>query len=1433
MRVLKHIKAIGLSLVMMTSLCLTSLIGSGGSVIANASNSYFPLFDIKTDGIAGNSSTGVHDDGNYPAWYDTLDFTKPYNGGSGNIYYDSGNFFRTNPDIHFCVPDASRTSSFTRLNSFSLKLTVPDCFEFDFLSIYNLSYQHNSGSREQSELICDKFNINFDDNSHTLIITAKNLQDNSFYTPRYNSSISSNRQVPSSIDDVPVFAYWVSPNFHMKNSADSDISSYVQNDKFVFDNIKVNYVLNGVDHEYTNTWKQKLQINTTQLKAYDTDSTKAKANYFTTYSDDMHVYYDVVMTIQNKDVVSNWSVTNTFNQDDLTYNGVKVLRDPNYHKYFDDKYFDVSVKDGKVVVKAVNNDSDENFVQNSRGHYFSVTFDFTIKDPSSMAELVKTQPVKLPSHVNLIVNDDSVSKAEATVTLISPSSITETFDDLTNKHTISNNVHQTVTSKGQITFGNDMNSDVKIVNTVSGGKEIPNFTSFKLFDENELDITNDYGSVTLNSNGKYEYTIKSEKIQELKGKIYNYEITYDLDFDNANQTTLNETFTGKSELVLDLDDNRFYRDSDTITLYRSGVNAPTNSFDKSILENKQAEAVYTVSDIVDTKTEDYYYNQYELKGALDDNLQYKSAKVVDENNADASAKFTVTQDGNGAKAVAKDVNNSDFYGHTYKLQITAGVKSENTLNSLQSDNGVVTLENAGQGTLTVNNADWTVNSNIQVKVVDKSRLEALVQQAQLKQETEYTPQTWGPFNTELSEANGVLQNDDADQSAVDSAYSELESAMNSLVEKADKTQLQALVQQAVTKQQNDYTTATWTPFSSKLAAAQSVLQDDNASQTSVDNAKNELQSAMDGLVQRGNKEELRGLVEQGNAKQQKDYTPDTWGSFDAKLKAAQGVLDNVDATQGEVDTAKDDLKQAMDALREKADKSKLQDLVNQGNALNKNDYTKDSQSALEQALQSAQGVLDDDNAQSSQVEDEYNKLKKVIDGLEKKPDKSELQKAVERADALNPDDYTDDSKAGLDDAVKKAKEVLDDPDASKDDVDNALKDLNDVLDKLTEKADKSELQKTVDKAHEINPDDYLSDSLPDFNEALENAESVLADNNATQDDVDNAKNALEDAMSNLEKKPDKSDLKNLVDKAEMLDPDDYTDDNKSKLQNAIDNAKDVIDNEEATQEDVDSAKDELQNVLDNLEKKPDKTKLQNLVDEANELNPEEDNEDVQNFKDALENAQKVLDDPDATQQNIDNAYDRLKEAMDKLTGKEYTDKSELQDIIDRADKLDPDKYEDPSEFNEALKHAKDVLNDENATQQDIDDAVKRLQDAMDNLKLKDTDTDKNDNEDNKDTGAVATTTNNNNNKDDSDKESKPKALQPIEPLFVDDSGNQDYDNNVEMTPVEIPDTTQMIYSPDTGNKFMDYLPVAILLAVFAAGLIFVAIRIIKKREKDI
>lgn len=66
-------------------------------------------------------------------------------------------------------------------------------------------------------------------------------------------------------------------------------------------------------------------------------------------------------------------------------------------------------------------------------------------------------------------------------------------------------------------------------------------------------------------------------------------------------------------------------------------------------------------------------------------------------------------------------------------------------------------------------------------------------------------------------------------------------------------------------------------------------------------------------------------------------------------------------------------------------------------------------------------------------------------------------------------------------------------------------------------ADKSKLQSAVDEAGKLDEKDYTADSWKVFTGQLESAKKVLADENATQDDVDSALKTLKDAQSGLVK----------------------------------------------------------------------------------------------------------------------------------------------------------------------------------------------------------------------------------------------------------------------------------------------------------------------------
>ena len=140
------------------------------------------------------------------------------------------------------------------------------------------------------------------------------------------------------------------------------------------------------------------------------------------------------------------------------------------------------------------------------------------------------------------------------------------------------------------------------------------------------------------------------------------------------------------------------------------------------------------------------------------------------------------------------------------------------------------------------------------------------------------------------------------------------------------------------------------------------------------------------------------------------------------------------------------------------DKTELNELIEEAEGLeeNEDDYTEESWAALEEALEAAEAVLDDPDATQEEVDAAAEALKGAIEALEDKPeevpvDKSALEAAIEGAEALNEEDYTEESWAALEEALEDAKAIYEDENASQANVDAATETLEAAIAALEEK----------------------------------------------------------------------------------------------------------------------------------------------------------------------------------------------------------------------------------------------------------------------------------------------------------------------------------------------------------------------------------------------
>lgn len=135
-----------------------------------------------------------------------------------------------------------------------------------------------------------------------------------------------------------------------------------------------------------------------------------------------------------------------------------------------------------------------------------------------------------------------------------------------------------------------------------------------------------------------------------------------------------------------------------------------------------------------------------------------------------------------------------------------------------------------------------------VQIVDRTALQAAINRAGAIDETAYTPDSVADLRTALQAAVQAAADKDATQEQIDAAAKALAKALDALVKKPVYDRLQALIAQADLLVESDYTAASWAAMATRLADAQRVAADPEATQAAVDAAANALENALKALV---------------------------------------------------------------------------------------------------------------------------------------------------------------------------------------------------------------------------------------------------------------------------------------------------------------------------------------------------------------------------------------------------------------------------------------------------------------------------------------------------------------------------------------------------------------------------------------------------------
>ena len=460
----------------------------------------------------------------------------------------------------------------------------------------------------------------------------------------------------------------------------------------------------------------------------------------------------------------------------------------------------------------------------------------------------------------------------------------------------------------------------------------------------------------------------------------------------------------------------------------------------------------------------------------------------------------------------------------------------------------------------------------------------------------YTKDSYEVFETALNAAKAVLEKEESTQEEVNNAKIALLDAQNKLVKKADITTLKEAIAKAAEIKEEEVTPSSWERVQAAKAAAEKVVADFEKDETSVtqsqiDAAAKALQDALDSVQKRADFTALQEAVDRISKLQLDGYTEESVKVLKDALKEAEAVLEEQEATQNTVDEMLTKLLAAEEALtkEETIEKADLEDLINYAKAQQSKEEYKYLvpvvKERFEKALAEAETIYGKADATQEEVNVAYDKLLQMVHYLDFTGNSESLKVLVDAAKGLNEKLYTEKSWAVFEDALTKAEAVLADTNALQEEIDAAREALHKAMDQLVKvPVDKSKLQTLVEKSMKY--EDKLKEYTPEtgeiFKGALDYAREILANKDATQEEVDAAYNALQNAIFGLRLIPDKDKLDDLIKEAEKTDFEKYTEESGAVLRTAIANAKAVFADENATETDVKNAEKELKTAMKGL-----------------------------------------------------------------------------------------------------------------------------------------------------------------------------------------------------------------------------------------------------------
>lgn len=639
----------------------------------------------------------------------------------------------------------------------------------------------------------------------------------------------------------------------------------------------------------------------------------------------------------------------------------------------------------------------------------------------------------------------------------------------------------------------------------------------------------------------------------------------------------------------------------------------------------------------------------------------------------------------------------------FKNAITHAERILNTTSAFQNavNNEIKALENAKKQLTTI---------------ADFSQLSVMLKEAENKKTDQYTPNSVSVLNTQILIAKDILNDKNATQSNVDKATQLLKEKMESLVLRADFTQLQETIKTANQIKDSDYTDDSLTPMYNLLNQAKNVLKDLNASQKMVDEANENLNDALKALIKyiAPDTTQLKELLVNAKSYKENEYSVSSYTSLKVAIENAENTLNIKKVTELQVTEAKNQLQKAISNLG--VDTSNLIFELAKVKLIDDKIYTPRSYKVLKDAIDETEVFL-----QTQHKQYEIDKQTKVIttafNQLVKRANKKDLEKAINEAKSKYDGDYTLITLNALKKTVNSAEIVYSDLNATQDEVSIATQNINDAIKQLKVVIHKEKLQEIINKTKDAKEDEYTPNSYNSYKKAYDEAIRINADEEATQDQVDTSTQTLESAFNNLVKRANITLLNQKITEANAINQDNYTDASLIDFIKELDNAKKIVKDLNATQENVNQQLSALTTAMDSLVVyvAPHLDEIHQAISDAEKV--KEADWSITSYtamKEKLDSAKEIVNKRKVTQEEINQAKDELLLAYHALS----VDLSSLNSKLNDAKMYQEVHYTLDSFkiLQDAITYTENFLKEAH-TQTEVNNEVSSLQSAIDQLVL--------------------------------------------------------------------------------------------------------------------